>query len=116
MVVLRREAESRPRDVEGLRAAGAEFEMLDRRDLAEALHRLADREIQSLLVEGGPTLQAAFLEANLVDRVQWVRTPVRLGSGIPTFAWPGDRAAAGPLRETLLGEDVLTECDVHRLD
>jgi diaminohydroxyphosphoribosylaminopyrimidine deaminase/5-amino-6-(5-phosphoribosylamino)uracil reductase len=116
MVVLRREAESRPRDVEGLRAAGTEFEILDSRDLAEVLRRLADREVQSLLVEGGPTLQAAFLDAKLVDRVQFVRTPVRLGSGVPTFGWPGDRAASGPLRETMLGEDVLTECDVHRLD
>lgn len=51
-----------------------------------------------LMVEGGPTLAAAFLRANVVDR--WVSyvAPIVLGAGV---TWPGclaavDRADVGP--------------------
>jgi diaminohydroxyphosphoribosylaminopyrimidine deaminase/5-amino-6-(5-phosphoribosylamino)uracil reductase len=117
MVVSRRSAESRPEDVRALHAVGAEFEVMDARGLGEVLRRLADRDVLSLLVEGGPALQAAFFAAGLVDRVQWVRTPKRLGSGIPAVGFPRDgwpEAAAS--RETLLGEDCLVETDVHGTD
>lgn len=116
MIVLRREADRRPGAADALRAAGAVLEVLDTRDLGQVLRRLASRDVLSLLVEGGPTLHGVFLGAGVVDRVQWVRTPVRLGSGVPTFAWPAEGVTPGPLREAVLGEDVLTECDVHRPD
>lgn len=45
------------------------------------LAALVERGVQHLLVEGGPTVVAAFLEAGLVDRVMWVIAPVLLGAG-----------------------------------
>jgi diaminohydroxyphosphoribosylaminopyrimidine deaminase/5-amino-6-(5-phosphoribosylamino)uracil reductase len=81
-----------------------------------ALERLAAREILSLLVEGGPALHQAFLERDLVDRVQWIRTPKELGSGVS--AWDPakygiDLAAA---RAYSAGSDTLLEVHVHRPD
>ena len=117
MVVSRRAAESRPEHVQILRDAGAEIEVLDARDLGEILRRLAVRNVLSLLVEGGPALQSAFLDAGLVDRIQWIRTPVRLKSGIEAFPFsPAGDVRCAASREVVLGADVLTECDVHRID
>lgn len=117
MMVARREAESRPRDADRLREAGADLELLESRDLALALRRLADREVVSLLVEAGPSLHGAFAEAALVDRLQWVRSPRRLGRGVPAYPFPRDgRLPAATVHETVLGEDVLVESDVHGAD
>jgi diaminohydroxyphosphoribosylaminopyrimidine deaminase / 5-amino-6-(5-phosphoribosylamino)uracil reductase len=117
MVVSRHEAERRPTDARRLRDAGAELELAESRDLAWALRRLANRELLSLLVEAGPTLHAAFAEADLIDRMQWVRTPGGLGSGVPAYAIPRDgRLPAATVREIVLGEDVLVESDVHGAD
>ena len=55
-------------------------------DPAEVLAALADREVRHLLLEGGPTLSAAFLRARLVDRIVWYVAPVLLGSGTPAIA------------------------------
>ncbi len=115
MVVSRREVERRASDAERLRAAGADLEPLDARDLGAALRRLADRDVLSLLVEAGPTLHAAFAEADLIDRVQWVRTPARLGAGVPAYGIPRDgRLPAVTVHETVLGEDVLVESRCSR--
>jgi diaminohydroxyphosphoribosylaminopyrimidine deaminase/5-amino-6-(5-phosphoribosylamino)uracil reductase len=48
---------------------------------AEVLHALADHDVQHVLLEGGPTLAAAFLRAGLVDRVVWYLAPKILGAG-----------------------------------
>jgi riboflavin biosynthesis pyrimidine reductase len=117
MVVLRGEVESRQRDVEQLRAAGAEFELFDARDLAAVLDRLGNRGVLSLLVEAGPRLHRAFAEADLIDRLQWVRTPAVLGQGIPE-AWHAGAGSlpGGSTRHLALGDDILMETDVHRTD
>lgn len=99
-----------PREhVASLRAIGVEPQLLPARDLAALGRALAEREIQSLLIEGGPRLQQAWLDAGLVDAVQYVRTPARLGTGVPAApalqAWMG----RGLGRATTLGEDVLVE-------
>ena len=117
MVVSRRAAESRPEHLHALRAVGADFEVLDDRDLGALLNRLARRDILSLLVEGGPALQTAFLDAGLVDRIQWVRTPHRLGTGVAAVRFqPGRDPRCARAREVRLGDDLLTECDVHGTD
>jgi diaminohydroxyphosphoribosylaminopyrimidine deaminase / 5-amino-6-(5-phosphoribosylamino)uracil reductase len=117
MVVSAREAHSRPDVAMRLRDAGAELERLDTRDLGVALEQLAARDIVSLLVEAGPSLHAAFAEADLIDRLQRVRTPVRLGAGVPALPMAHDaRLPAAAVRETVLGEDVLVETDVHGTD
>ncbi len=48
---------------------------------AQVLADLAAHEVQHVLLEGGPTLAAAFLRAGLVDRVVWYLAPKLLGTG-----------------------------------
>lgn len=79
-----------------------------------ALQRLAEREIVSLLVEGGPALHQAFIDAGLVDRLQLISTPRTLTTGVRPASH--DKLRIGPARVTQLGEDTLKEFDVHRLD
>lgn len=51
-------------------------------DLAQLLAALADRDVVSVLLEGGPTLAGAFWRAGLVDRVVGYLAPVLLGEGL----------------------------------
>ena len=78
--------------------------------LEDELRSLAAEGVQSLLLEGGPTLARAFLEAGLVDKLLLFVAPTLSGAG-PGSA--GD-ASSEPLRLTRLssrqvGEDVLLE-------
>ena len=77
--------------------------------LEEELRALAADGVQSLLLEGGPTLARAFLDAGLVDKLLLFVAPTLAGDG--PFAVPGLEA---PLRlmhltSTQVGEDVLLE-------
>lgn len=49
-------------------------------DLHDVLARLAARGADSVLVEGGGRTAAAFLRAGLVDRLEWFRAPILMGS------------------------------------
>ncbi len=49
--------------------------------LREELERLASEGVQSVLLEGGPTLAAAFLEAGLVDKLLVFVAPRMSGEG-----------------------------------
>jgi diaminohydroxyphosphoribosylaminopyrimidine deaminase/5-amino-6-(5-phosphoribosylamino)uracil reductase len=49
-------------------------------DLRKALQALAQRGITRLLVEGGPTVAASFLAADLVDEVMLLRSPMTIGA------------------------------------
>jgi diaminohydroxyphosphoribosylaminopyrimidine deaminase/5-amino-6-(5-phosphoribosylamino)uracil reductase len=53
-----------------------------RLDLAEVLKTLAARGITRLMVEGGPTIAAAFVQADLVDEAALFRSPNPIGRGI----------------------------------
>jgi diaminohydroxyphosphoribosylaminopyrimidine deaminase/5-amino-6-(5-phosphoribosylamino)uracil reductase len=81
--------------------------------LREELESLAADGVQSLLLEGGPTLAAAFLEQDLVDKLLVFVAPTLSGEG------PGMLAGlAGPVRLTRLearsiGDDVLLQGYVH---
>jgi diaminohydroxyphosphoribosylaminopyrimidine deaminase/5-amino-6-(5-phosphoribosylamino)uracil reductase len=81
--------------------------------LEDELRGLAAEGVQSLLLEGGPTLATAFFEADLVDKVLLFVAPVLGGSG-PTFApaLPSPRALTR-LASRQVGEDVLLEAYVH---
>ena len=46
-----------------------------------ALAHLRDRGIRHVLVEGGPTLAAAWVRAGVVDELRWFIAPVILGAG-----------------------------------
>ena len=81
--------------------------------LEEELHELAADGVQSLLLEGGPTLAAAFLSAGLVDKLLLFCAPVLAGGGQHAF---GDLAAPLELlhlRVEPSGEDVLLEAYLH---
>ncbi|HYE57747.1 MAG TPA: dihydrofolate reductase family protein, partial [Rhodothermales bacterium] len=52
------------------------------------------RPVQSVLVEAGPGLASALLEADLVDRLHLFIAPKLLGEGVPAFRVSGpDRIA-----------------------
>jgi diaminohydroxyphosphoribosylaminopyrimidine deaminase/5-amino-6-(5-phosphoribosylamino)uracil reductase len=83
-----------------LRDQGADVLRVDgtsaRRDLAAALELIAARGITRLMVEGGPTVAAAFLTAGLVDEAILLRSPAAIGpdgidalEGLPLTALTG---------------------------
>jgi diaminohydroxyphosphoribosylaminopyrimidine deaminase/5-amino-6-(5-phosphoribosylamino)uracil reductase len=75
--------------------------------LEEELAGLAEEGVQSLLLEGGPTLATAFLAAGLVDRLMLFVAPTIAGSG-PRFL--GELPDARRLLHTSverLGDDVV---------
>jgi diaminohydroxyphosphoribosylaminopyrimidine deaminase/5-amino-6-(5-phosphoribosylamino)uracil reductase len=87
---------------------GSELELVDG-SLEDRLRRLAEEGVQSLLLEGGPTLATAFLAAGLVDKLLLFVAPTLSGSG-PRFL--GELAEALPLSHQTaerLGDDVLIE-------
>ena len=88
--------------------AGSELELLSG-PLEGELRALAADGVQSLLLEGGPTLAGSFLREGLVDKLLLFVAPTLSGAGPPLL----DRLDA-PLRLSALssrpvGEDVLLE-------
>jgi diaminohydroxyphosphoribosylaminopyrimidine deaminase/5-amino-6-(5-phosphoribosylamino)uracil reductase len=98
-----------------LERLGVELEAFEDRNLAAVLGRLAQREVLSLLVEGGPALHAALEDADLIDRVQTVVTPHGLGVGVSGASLFSRSGTDGTARVVQLGPDRLTEFDVHRI-
>ena len=97
-----RELELFNRGVEVLRAA----------TIGKALQLLRRHEVRSLLLEGGPTLARAFLEARVVDRVVIFRAPRRLGRGaIAAFADASFLDRFSVLERRRLGADEMTIYD-----
>ncbi len=102
------------RDLPGdaaLRDGAAPLRLLHEETPGQALETLAREGVQSVLLEGGPTLAAAFLRARLVDRVVWFLAPKLLGAGPAAVGDLGvlDIDAAMGLRITQVrrvGQDV----------
>jgi diaminohydroxyphosphoribosylaminopyrimidine deaminase/5-amino-6-(5-phosphoribosylamino)uracil reductase len=91
---------------------GSELELRNG-SLDEELRALGAEGVQSLLLEGGPTLATAFLAAGLVDKLFLFVAPVLAGEGAHAF---GDLAAPLDLlhaRAEPCGEDVLLEAYRH---
>jgi diaminohydroxyphosphoribosylaminopyrimidine deaminase/5-amino-6-(5-phosphoribosylamino)uracil reductase len=82
--------------------------------IEDELRALAAEGVQSLLLEGGPTLAAAFLEAELVDRILLFVAPSLAGAGPAALpaSLPSPRTLAR-LRTRQVGADVLLEAYVH---
>jgi diaminohydroxyphosphoribosylaminopyrimidine deaminase/5-amino-6-(5-phosphoribosylamino)uracil reductase len=114
MIVSEAAARTQGAHLSSLERLGVTVERTGDAPLRSVLERLAERQVLSLLVEGGPTLQQSFLNARLVDRVQWITTPWTLEAGVPAPSRAG--LDAGPVRTTRLGDDVLMEFDVHGTD
>jgi diaminohydroxyphosphoribosylaminopyrimidine deaminase/5-amino-6-(5-phosphoribosylamino)uracil reductase len=92
--------------------AGADVLRLATHDVHEVLAHLAGLEVRHLLVEGGPTLVAAFLRAGVVDEVHAYIAPVLLGGGLPAVGDLGITTIGSALRLRTrsverLGPDVL---------
>jgi diaminohydroxyphosphoribosylaminopyrimidine deaminase/5-amino-6-(5-phosphoribosylamino)uracil reductase len=68
-----------------LQAAGAEVRLLDshsgRVDLEQVLALLAEEQLNELLLEAGPTLNGALLQAGLVDELVLYMAPHLMGDG-----------------------------------
>jgi diaminohydroxyphosphoribosylaminopyrimidine deaminase / 5-amino-6-(5-phosphoribosylamino)uracil reductase len=109
---------------ERLTGRGVEILYVEERDgrvdLTALLRQLGARGVQSLLLEGGATLNAAALQAGLVDRVMIFVAPRLLGGeGLGLFSGPGpltmDHARLlTDLRVRRFGDDVLIEGEVER--
>ncbi len=63
--------------------AGTGVRVLGADGLELAYTELRSWGIRSVLVEGGGTLAAALLSADLVDRLYWIQAPLWLGDGVP---------------------------------
>ncbi|MGH3001248.1 MAG: bifunctional diaminohydroxyphosphoribosylaminopyrimidine deaminase/5-amino-6-(5-phosphoribosylamino)uracil reductase RibD [Gaiellaceae bacterium] len=81
--------------------------------LDEELRALADEGVQSLLLEGGPTLATAFLEADLVDKLLVFVAPTLAGAGPSMLAALPSARTLSHLSSEVMGEDVLLEAYVH---
>jgi diaminohydroxyphosphoribosylaminopyrimidine deaminase/5-amino-6-(5-phosphoribosylamino)uracil reductase len=77
--------------------------------LEDELRVLAGEGVQSLLLEGGPTLARAFLEAGLVDKLLLFVAPVLSGAGPLVLDALGEPVRLTRLTSQEVGEDVLLE-------
>jgi diaminohydroxyphosphoribosylaminopyrimidine deaminase/5-amino-6-(5-phosphoribosylamino)uracil reductase len=91
---------------------GSELELRSR-DPAVELQALGADGVQSLLLEGGPTLATAFLERDLIDKLLLFVAPKLSGEG-PHYL--RDFSGSVPLRRvsvTAVGDDLLVEAYIH---
>jgi len=82
--------------------------------LADELHALAAEGVQSLLLEGGPTLATAFFEAGFVDKLLLFVAPIPEGEG---GRFVGDSVDLDLSQYAIrrVGEDTLLEAYAHIL-
>ena len=69
--------------------------------------------MQSLLLEGGPTLATAFLAADLVDKLLLFVAPVVGGDGPRVLGELAEPIELSDLSARAVGGDVLLEAYVH---
>lgn len=89
------------------------------RDPHEVLAALHGLEVQHVLLEGGPTLAAAFVRAGVVDAVRWYAAPALLGAGRSALDDAGMESVAQALRLDVVdvarvGDDVRIDARVRR--
>jgi diaminohydroxyphosphoribosylaminopyrimidine deaminase/5-amino-6-(5-phosphoribosylamino)uracil reductase len=77
------------------------------------LRALAAEGVQSLLLEGGPTLASAFVAADLVDKLLVFVAPRLAGEGAGLLASLPSAIELTRLRAEPVGEDVLLSAYVH---
>lgn len=77
--------------------------------LREELASLAAEGVQSLLLEGGPTLATAFLAEGLVDKLLVFVAPVLAGNGPHLLSDVGAPVDLQRLTASAIGDDVLLE-------
>jgi diaminohydroxyphosphoribosylaminopyrimidine deaminase/5-amino-6-(5-phosphoribosylamino)uracil reductase len=77
------------------------------------LATLGSEGVQSLLLEGGPTLAASFLERDLVDRLLLFLAPTIAGAGVPMLGPLPSPVELARMHARQIGEDVLLSAYVH---
>jgi diaminohydroxyphosphoribosylaminopyrimidine deaminase/5-amino-6-(5-phosphoribosylamino)uracil reductase len=108
-------AERQPRRLvfgSGPLPAGSELELLSG-PLEEELERLAEEGVQSLLLEGGPTIATAFLRAGLIDKLLVFVAPVLAGSGARFLGELGEPLVLHALEAEPIGEDLLVSAYIN---
>jgi diaminohydroxyphosphoribosylaminopyrimidine deaminase / 5-amino-6-(5-phosphoribosylamino)uracil reductase len=108
-------AERQPRRLafgRGPLPAGSELELLSG-PLADELAVLAADGVQSLLLEGGPTLASSCLRADLVDKVLLFVAPRIAGAGVAFAPDLPEPIELRYLRAEPVGDDVLLTAYVH---
>lgn len=79
-VILFAGAESEPELLDALQSRGVEVVLQESAlDLQRVMEELAKRSIQSVLVEGGPSLAGLLLEAGLVSKLTFFVAPLIIG-------------------------------------
>jgi diaminohydroxyphosphoribosylaminopyrimidine deaminase / 5-amino-6-(5-phosphoribosylamino)uracil reductase len=81
--------------------------------LEEELRRLANEGVQSLLLEGGPTLATAFLRAGLVDKLLLFVAPRLSGAGRRFLGDLDQPVEVHDLEVESIGEDLLVSGYIH---
>ncbi len=81
--------------------------------LREELEALASEGVQSLLLEGGPTLATSFLAEGLVDKLLVFVAPTIAGAGPPLLHELAVPIPLSRLTARSVGEDVLLEAYVN---
>jgi diaminohydroxyphosphoribosylaminopyrimidine deaminase/5-amino-6-(5-phosphoribosylamino)uracil reductase len=81
--------------------------------LDEELAALAGEGVQSLLLEGGPTLATAFLEQDLVDKLLVFVAPMLAGEGPRLLGELEKPRALEHVTVRQVGDDVLVEAYIH---
>jgi len=108
-------AERQPRRLafgKGPLPEGSELELRSG-PITEELSALAREGVQSLLLEGGPTLATAFVEADLIDKLLVFVTPHLAGAGPELFGELAHPLRLSRVSTERIGEDVLIGAYIH---
>jgi diaminohydroxyphosphoribosylaminopyrimidine deaminase/5-amino-6-(5-phosphoribosylamino)uracil reductase len=81
--------------------------------LEDELRALAAEGVQSLLLEGGPTLASAFLRADLVDKLLVFVAPRLSGDGPGMLEGLPRPLALTRMEARPIGEDILLQAYLH---
>ena len=91
---------------------GSELELVSG-PLEDELGRLGGEGVQSLLLEGGPTVASSFLAADLVDKLLLFVAPVLAGAGPAVVAELPEPRRLSRLTVRPVGDDLLLSAYVH---
>jgi diaminohydroxyphosphoribosylaminopyrimidine deaminase/5-amino-6-(5-phosphoribosylamino)uracil reductase len=113
-VLCSREASTSP-NADVLRAHGCQVVpaqvAANNLDLHDVMHLLAQRGMTSIMIEAGPTVTAACMEAGIIDEVELHVGP---GTGDETLRWPSS-CIEPPDTAYKLHHETPCDGDVHRI-